>query len=397
MKNRVNSKTQANVKPRVHNISLARELFYSFLILLLVFGTPEILLRIYWNPPAPSSQVVGTRKFVTWLSQLSLGQNNSENLYRDDANLLWSLQPNAKIKSFNHHHTKNGEKQTVHITINSDGYRGKRVDKRKKNPGEFRVLCMGDSNFFGYPLDGKDTFPRVLADSLLRGSPSGVQIEVINGGIPGFTVLQGQRWYQQQFQENDFDWLLLSYLNNDAWLQPQADRELLNKKESILNVLSLLAGKIQLVLWAKSWIVNKVPKEDYVPRVSLDEFIEAYQFFISAAREKGAQVMILDYRAYPQYEPYSRALQVLAKQEGVEYFAVAKRITTAFENLMELNKYPDHTRRVQRRWGVQMLKERAYLWYFAEFYPEHLNELGVKWLTDQVVPILKRTENKDNR
>ena len=288
MKNRIANKTSAKAGPNAHKIPVVRELFYSFLILLLVFGTPELLLYIFWSLPAQGQQIVGTRKFVNWLSKLSLGENQQGKLYREDTNLLWSLQSSAKIESLNHHHAGEGEKQAIRITINSGGYRGNKIEKMKTKLGAFRVLCMGDSNFFGYPLDDKDVFPHVLEDSLIHVFPSSVRVEVINGGIPGFTVLQGQRWYQQQFHEYDYDWLLLSYLNNDAWLQPQADRELFNKQESMLNVLSLIAGRIQLVRWAKSWITKEVPKEEYVPRVSLNEFIEAYRFFISAAQRKDA-------------------------------------------------------------------------------------------------------------
>ena len=104
------------------------------------------------------------------------------------------------------------------------------------------------------------------------------------------------------------------------------------------------------------------------------------------------KVLIIDYRAYKSSEPYSRALQVLANQEGVEYFAVAHQSETAFENMTELDKYPTLTNRVLRRWGAQLLRQKPYLWYYAEFYPEHLNEVGVKWLADQVTPLLKRPE-----
>ena len=42
--------------------------------------------------------------------------------------------------------------------------------------------------------------------------------------------------------------------------------------------------------------------------------------------------------------------------------------------------------RVRQRWGTDKLERRPYLWYYAEMFPEHLNELGNAWLAARLAP-----------
>ncbi len=42
-----------------------------------------------------------------------------------------------------------------------------------------------------------------------------------------------------------------------------------------------------------------------------------------------------------------------------------------------------------------MLRENPRLWFYAEFHPEHLNELGTEWLADQVAQILLSGEEQE--
>ena len=50
-------------------------------------------------------------------------------------------------------------------------------------------------------------------------------------------------------------------------------------------------------------------------------------------------------------------------------------------------KYRQLAERVARRWGP-LLHERPSLRFYAEVYPEHLNEVGVAWLADEIAPML---------
>jgi len=68
---------------------------------------------------------------------------------------------------------------------NSKGIRGD--DYGPKAPGVYRIFCLGDSMTFGYGVDEKDTFARLLSKRL-PAAAADKRIEVINGGIPGYDI-----------------------------------------------------------------------------------------------------------------------------------------------------------------------------------------------------------------
>lgn len=385
-----NPATSSTAFPR-RPIPLRRKLAYMLLVWGVVFGLPELMLRLFWNSPGPKTPPVGTRQFLTWLSKRSVHGENVKPLYRDDPQLLWRLDPGIQIDSFNHHFAPQGEEQPIRITVNEDGYRGRKLSDQNQEPSS-RVLCLGDSNFFGYPLDDHDTLPYVLQETLNRDC-SRSHWEVVNAGVPGYTVVQGWRWYQSQFQRNHFDVLMLSFLNNDAWRQPNSDAELFRQKSSSIQPLADLARRSRLVAWTESWIRPVVPKQRYVPRVSKEDYAAHYRLLIEAAQKAGTRVVILDYRAYDQYEPYSQILRQLADEKQIDYIFVGGRVVAAVEDPKILEKYPSQMGRVERRWGSGVLSERPYLWYYAEYHPEHLNELGVAWFADQLGEMLCREKN----
>ena len=152
--------------------------------------------------------------------------------------------------------------------------------------------------------------------------------------------------------------------------------------------MSKLLQHSQLVSGLGRWLAPVVPPSDYVPRVPLDEFVRHYEFFLDAAKNSRTRVVIVDHRAYPEYEPYSRELRALAQRYAVDYVPVAERVAERLKNLQTVTEYPELAERAYRRWG-DLLGQRPYLWYYAEYYPEHLNELGVAWLADQIAPLLR--------
>jgi lysophospholipase L1-like esterase len=355
-------------------------------VVILFFGGAELLVRLVGGSPSQGPPPVGTRKFVTWLSGLSSDDAQGPALYREDRQLLWRLVPNTQITTSNHHHAPGGQRQPVQITINSEGYRGRKLSGGQDD-STFRVLCLGDSNFFGYPLDDQYAFPQALEHALTRDKPAR-PIEVLNGGVPGYTVVQGKQWYWDRFRQHRFHVILLSYLNNDAWLQPQTDAQLIARYASASYAVSKLLQHSQLVSRMGSWLSPTVPTSEYVPRVPRDEFVRDYEFFLESAKQAQTRVIVVDHRAYPEYEPYSRELQGLAQRYAVDYVPVAERLTERLKNLQTVTEYPELAQRAHRRWG-KLLGQRPYLWYYAEYYPEHLNELGVAWLADQIAPLIR--------
>lgn len=89
-----------------------------------------------------------------------------------------------------------------HASTNSLGLRGRQPPKVRK-PEELRVLCLGDSVTFGLGVRDEETWPAQLKQALLA-SPllGGRPVHVLNGGVPGWSCVQGMRlldevqWYE---------------------------------------------------------------------------------------------------------------------------------------------------------------------------------------------------------
>lgn len=92
-----------------------------------------------------------------------------------------ALVPNARFKS------------TVgEINVNSNGFRGEEFATPKAQ-GNYRIFAMGGSTTFGYyPATSSDraAYPGVLAALLQsnRPNPSVAKYEVINAGVPGYSM-----------------------------------------------------------------------------------------------------------------------------------------------------------------------------------------------------------------
>jgi lysophospholipase L1-like esterase len=76
--------------------------------------------------------------------------------------------------------------QEIPVSINSLGMRGPDMTKEKP-PGTKRVLVVGDSFAFGYLLPNDASMPTLL-EGLLDQKGLG-DVQVINGGVPGFGIV----------------------------------------------------------------------------------------------------------------------------------------------------------------------------------------------------------------
>ncbi len=87
--------------------------------------------------------------------------------------------------------------QTIHflyrlpLRLNSMGLREREIPLRKE-PDEFRILVMGDSNSFGQGVPIEKTWPRLLEERLQESHPNR-RITVINQSMPGYSLAQS--WY----------------------------------------------------------------------------------------------------------------------------------------------------------------------------------------------------------
>ncbi len=95
----------------------------------------------------------------------------------------WLISPN--LRNYRHHV---GGVDTI-LNTNSQGLREEEIPPEKEE-GEIRILCLGDSWTIGQSVTDEETFVKQLGKMLKERYPK-KNIRVINGGMFGYSVLQG--------------------------------------------------------------------------------------------------------------------------------------------------------------------------------------------------------------
>jgi len=134
-----------------------------------------------------------------------------ELFWQHDERLGWSLEPGARGRYV-------GPRPfpiefDSAIEINSLGLRGPALAPRQ--PGELRVLFLGDSVVAGFEVEESETFTALLEAELRRRFPQ--PLSVINAGVRGYGTDQSLLWYRERglalapdlvvmvFSANDFE------------------------------------------------------------------------------------------------------------------------------------------------------------------------------------------------
>ncbi len=122
----------------------------------------------------------------------------------DFAQVPGMFEPNQSVEETPH------PKLHYHATINSLGYRGPEFH-RVKPPHVVRILCLGDSGTFGQFVNDEDTLSANLEQRLRQ---EGISAEVINGGVPGTTIVDQVEILQRSLSLAP-DIVILTFSEND--------------------------------------------------------------------------------------------------------------------------------------------------------------------------------------
>jgi hypothetical protein len=93
------------------------------------------------------------------------------------------------------------------LTINAQGFRGKREYAKAPPPGVTRILCSGDSFTLGWGVDDDDTWC-----ALLERDPA---LEVVNMGQGGYGIDQSYLWWRRDSGLLDYDVHLFAIIYED--------------------------------------------------------------------------------------------------------------------------------------------------------------------------------------
>lgn len=131
----------------------------------------------------------------------------SRNLRYDYVGDLWILKPDQKGFTF---------PNSKHATINKAGYRGPEIILEKPT-----MLFLGDSFTFGYAIGDEDTLTSNLREEFERRGLT--DINLINGGVPGYGLYQMLEWYHFKFKDTFPEIIVLNIIEGDIFRQPPQD------------------------------------------------------------------------------------------------------------------------------------------------------------------------------
>jgi len=216
-------------------------------------------------------------------------------LFRPDPRLFWTFRPGTVFDA------------EGPVPINAGGFRG-RMPADPRPAGLLRVAVMGDSVAFGAAA----SWPEFLEEDLATALP-GRPVEVLNFGVPGYTVIQGLRQYEDHAGGLAPDVVIVAYGWNDHWLAhgdlPDAERSFPSRRMATLASLLTRLRVVQALHALLPSPAKTAPSVagDAVRRVSPEVFRRSLDTFIAQARATGARPVVvtlpsvLTPEAFPPY------------------------------------------------------------------------------------------------
>ncbi len=260
-------------------------------------------------------------------------------VFQRDHDLFWRLRPSQTVTS----------KFFIGKTyiINSLGLHNPEVKREKTKP---RLLALGNSCTFGWGVNDAQGYVRKL-ESLL-----GNRWEVINGGVPGYTSLQGLRFYKNDLHKLHPDLVLILFAFNDHWAAASqvADKDQQLPPQRILDLQNKLSQLHSYRLLKKFLLttIEKNPDSLFdrshpVYRVSPDDFKANLSELIRIVKQDNALPVLLTSPIpsletyYPKgyrsglhvfHEKYNRIMRELSHSEHIPLVDLA----IAFDNYDDL-------------------------------------------------------------
>ncbi|MBN2055927.1 SGNH/GDSL hydrolase family protein [bacterium] len=282
-------------------ISLRLKLGVSILSLCMFFGMAEATLRLV-GTVAPGDQ---TRNLPLWV----ISNIQSQFLVPDPLR-FWKLPAGAG---------KYG--------INSLGMLGEEV-RPEKEPDVFRIICLGDSITFGFGVHSSQTFAHRL-QRLLNDTRTPVVYEVWNAGVPGYSSLQGRRYFHSELAAYEPDVVTVCFGRNDSRFLHQEggylpDREVRIQPAWITGLRGLMNhSRIYQFLRAGFITVRRLSVETpdqlaQVSRVTPKEFRENIDSLLDEITARGATPVLLTAPVrLPRIGNYNDILRDVAATRGL--------------------------------------------------------------------------------
>jgi len=212
-------------------------------------------------------------------------------VFKKDPNLFWRLRPSQEISS------RFFEGET--ISVNSHGLRNREIAPKSD---KIRIVALGNSCTFGWGMKENQTYARQL-EKLINADVSLPNVEIINAGIPGYSSLQGQRFFISDIINLQPDIIMLMFGWNDQWAAAEniTDRNQQMPSQFIIDLQNTLSRlKIyrlmrKIVLWTTEKPLEETLHKDepITYRVSVNEFYQNEAVICDTAKNQNIRVLLL--------------------------------------------------------------------------------------------------------
>ncbi len=273
-------------------------------------------------------------------------------IFEGDPLLFWRLKPNL-------------DRAIWDFTVVSTNAQGLRHDGPigRKEPGTFRIVCLGDSVTFGYrvpvvwPERPQDynaewlPYPMLLEKSLRAANPNR-RVEVVALAVPGYSSHQGLAWLRRDIDALEPDLVTVCFGWNDIGMRPRPDSETLTTAWTHVTFRRLMSYS-QALTHAALWMRRRSgdsakagpPVTAEVPRVPPQQYVRNILEMNELAKSRGARVLIIgpvyrDRQANPQegnlIAHYRESLRAGAQEAGVPYLEIPELTEVNYPSNMGL-------------------------------------------------------------
>ena len=287
-------------------MSTRRKILFSLVVLLLfLVGTEGALRALGWPPPVDPQKLEHDKIF--WVS---------------DPDLVDKATPHTELQT------------TFPVSTDTNGLRPPHHGVEKSD-GVFRIMTLGCSTTFGWGVQDAESYPARL-EARLRDMGYD-QVEVINGGQPGYTTFQGLMLWEQVLSEYAPDLVLLGYVVQDARKVAYSDlsQAILQANSDFLKQNVLYNWKLYLALKvARNNLALSAKETGSVYRVGESEYLENLRTFRQKIESIDAQPVHFDFplEVAGYTEQHRRLLRLEAESAGLPHFDPSEELEEMARN-----------------------------------------------------------------
>ena len=218
------------------------------------------------------------------------------------------------------------------LNLNSFGLRDNELDRN----AHIKILALGDSCTFGWKVNTADmTYPALLErklNRLMESSKNRVTVDVMNAGVPSYTVYQGFQFYMKYLEPiTKWDFVLVSYGWNETPGE-ELDIEFVLRNPPVENrVLSMLrdyAKRLRFYnLLESAWYQVRIGAVSDPYLLVAEQYKNNYLHLVKAIQRTGAKAVLSAVIIHPEdLTPKAERMKKLnsiareiAEQEGATW------------------------------------------------------------------------------